>query len=86
MNVLNYLGFRKKTAALARDRLHIIIAQERNTETEDFLPLMRKEIMEVVAKYTKIDIDNVKVDLHVKDNSSVLELNVVLPEKETEAA
>ena len=47
---------------------------------------MRKEILEVVAKYTKIDLEKVKVDLHVKDNSSVLELNVVLPEKETESA
>ena len=86
MSILNYLGFKKKTASLARDRLQIIIAQERNTQTEDYLPLMRKEILEVVAKYVKIDIDKVQVDLQVKDNSSVLELNVVLPEKETAAA
>lgn len=82
MSILNYLGLKKKTANLARDRLHIIIAQERSEKTEDYLPLMRKEIMEVVAKYTKIELEKVQVDLHVKDNSSVLELNVVLPEKE----
>lgn len=86
MSILSYLGLRKKSASIARDRLQIIIAQERNQETEDFLPLMRKEILEVVAKYTKIDLDKVKVDLHVKDNSSVLELNVVLPEKEAVTA
>ena len=86
MSILSYLGLKKKTASIARDRLQIIIAQERNQETEDFLPLMRKEILEVVAKYTKIDLEKVKVDLHVKDNSSVLELNVVLPEKEKETA
>lgn len=86
MSILDYLGFKKKTANLARDRLQIIIAQERSEQTEDYLPLMRKEIMEVVAKYAKIDMEKVKVDLHVKDNSSVLELNVVLPEKETAEA
>ncbi len=88
MSFLEYLGFKKKSAAIARDRLQIIIAQERTdkSDEEDFLPLLRKEILEVVAKYTKIDIDQVKVDLHRQDNSSVMELNVVLPEKEEVAA
>lgn len=82
MSLLDYLGFKKKSASVARDRLQIIIAQERSgADGEDFLPLLRKEILEVVAKYTKIDIDQVKVDLHKQDKSSVLELNVVLPEK-----
>jgi cell division topological specificity factor len=82
MSLLDYLGFKKKSASVARDRLQIIIAQERSgADGEDFLPLLRKEILEVVAKYTRIDIDQVKVDLHKQDKSSVLELNVVLPEK-----
>lgn len=86
MSLLDYLGFKKKSATIARDRLQIIIAQERSrSSSEDFLPLLRQEILEVVAKYTKIDISQVKVDLHKQDNSSVLELNVVLPEKETVA-
>ncbi|MDF1655269.1 MAG: cell division topological specificity factor MinE [Coxiellaceae bacterium] len=84
MSFLEYIGFKKKSASIARDRLQIIIAQSRtdSSSEEDFLPLLRKEILEVVAKYAKIDIDQVKVDLHRQDNSSVMELNVVLPEKE----
>lgn len=84
MSLLNYLGFGKKTASTARDRLQIIIAQERKQDSShDYLPMLRKEILEVIAKYTKVDVDKVKVDLHVNDKSSVLELNVALPEHET---
>ncbi len=80
MSLINYFR-RKKSANIAKDRLQIIIAQERSEETTtDFLPMLRKEILEVVAKYTKIDVSKVNVDLHRKDNSSILELNVLLPE------
>jgi cell division topological specificity factor len=71
----------KKTAHIAKDRLRIIIAQERTENSQpDYLPLLRKEILEVVAKYTKIDVQQVRVDLQCYENNSVLELNVVLPQ------
>lgn len=84
MSLLSYLGFGKKTATTARDRLQVIIAQERkqSSSSEDYLPMLRQEIMEVIAKYTKVDMSKVKVDLHHDENSSVLELNVALPEHE----
>lgn len=74
----------KKTAHLAKDRLRIIIAQERSEKNSlDYLPLLKKEILEVVAKYTQIDIQQVKVDFQCHDNNSVMELNVVLPQLQT---
>jgi cell division topological specificity factor len=80
MSILNYFR-RTKSAGLAKDRLQIIIAQERgDTSNLDYLPLLRKEILAVVAKYTKVDADKVTVDLQSKDNNSILELNVTLPE------
>ncbi|MCH9770240.1 MAG: cell division topological specificity factor MinE [Gammaproteobacteria bacterium] len=81
MNLLQRLRRNRKSANIAKDRLHIIIAQERvQNSTPDFLPMMRKEILAIVAKYTSVNVDDVKVDLHCKDNNSVLELNVALPE------
>lgn len=81
MKLVNYFGFGKKSAKIAKDRLHIIIAQSRReSTTPDFLPLLRKDILEAIAKYTTIDMDQVKVDLQCKDNNSVLELNVTLPD------
>lgn len=79
-NILNY--FRKnKTAQIAKNRLHIIIAQEKSEKNSpDYLPMLRQEILNLVAKYTKANIYDVNVELHRKDNNSILELNVTLPE------
>lgn len=81
MNLIHYLR-RKKSAETAKDRLQIIIAQQRKEKnSQDFLPLLRKDIIAAIAKHMHIDINEVKVDLQCKDNNSILELNVVLPEK-----
>lgn len=78
---MKYLARNKKTAHVAKDRLHIIIAQERaEKNSPDFLPLLRQDILAAIAKYTRANMDQVTVDLHYKDNNSVLELNVILPE------
>ncbi len=80
MSIINYFK-RKKSANVAKDRLQIIIAQQRTeTSTPDYLPMLRKEILALVVKYTHTDIDNVKVDFQCTDNNSILELNVQLPE------
>ena len=82
MSLINYFR-RKKSAETARDRLQIIIAQQRTEQdSPDFLPLLRKDIIAAIAKHMDIDINEVKVDLQCKDNNSILELNVVLPEKQ----
>lgn len=80
--LVDYFGFGKKSAELAKDRLHIIIAQSRSEKntSPDFLPLLRKDILDAIAKYTKIDLDKVHVELLCKDNNSVLELNITLPD------
>lgn len=83
MQWMKLLGLNNKTATAAKDRLQIIIAQQRSeSSSPDYLPLLRKEIIEVIAKHTKVNLDKINVDLQCKDNNSVLELNVSLPELE----
>lgn len=83
MQWMKLLGLNNKTATAAKDRLQIIIAQQRSeSSSPDYLPLLRKEIIEVIAKHTKVNLDRINVDLQCKDNNSVLELNVSLPELE----
>ncbi|MBV52810.1 MAG: cell division topological specificity factor MinE [Coxiellaceae bacterium] len=84
MRVLKALGLHKSTAQTAKDRLHIIIAQQRSEgNSPDYLPQLRQEIMQVIAKHTQVDLDNIHVDLQTKDNNAVLELNVMFPEQVT---
>jgi cell division topological specificity factor len=70
------------TASLAKERLRIIVAQERsNRGAPDFLPLLRRELLEVIRKYVNVDPDSVQVNLEREDGHEVLELSVSLPEK-----
>ena len=82
MSLLDYfLSKRKKTAVVARERLQIILARERvDRSGPDYLPALKREILEVVAKYVAIDIEQVQVHLQREGNCEILELNISLPE------
>ncbi len=83
MNILNVMTYfrRNKSAQIAKNRLHIIIAQEKSEKgSPDYLPMLRQEILKVVAKYSNADMEQVNVELHCKDNNAILELNVTLPD------
>ncbi|MEY4576357.1 MAG: cell division topological specificity factor [Pseudomonadota bacterium] len=76
--------FRKKSEAAqtAKDRLQIIVARERAStggRTPSYLPRLQQELLEVISKYEKLDLDQVSVNLDRKGDSEVLEINIVLP-------
>lgn len=83
MSIFDYL--RKKrapsTASVAKERLQIIVAHERNKRNQpDYLPQMQQEIIDVIRKYININSDQVAVKLDDSENCSVLELNITLPD------
>jgi cell division topological specificity factor len=84
MGLLNYFisSSRKgNTAAVAKERLQIIVAHERTyRNAPHYLPLLQKELLEVVAKYVKVQQDHVKVNVEREGNYEVLELNITLPD------
>ena len=81
------LGRKKNTAATAKDRLQIIIAQERvQSQAPDYLPMLKKELMEVLAKYVNISPDNIRISQEQHDGLEMLELNITLPEPKKEKA
>jgi cell division topological specificity factor len=87
MGMFDFLKAKKNTASIAKERLRIIVAQERSTRgAPDYLPLLQRELLEVIRKYVSIDVDAVKVDL-VKDGAhDVLDISVALPDARESAA
>jgi cell division topological specificity factor len=72
----------KNTASVAKERLRIIVAQERSARGgPDYLPMLRRELLEVIKKYVNVDVDSVKVDLVKDGDHDVLDISVSLPEK-----
>jgi cell division topological specificity factor len=81
MSLLDYFRRnRKSSASVAKERLQIIVAHERASRgAPDFLPMLQKEILEVISKYIDVDKDQIKVNFDRTGGCDVLELNVLLP-------
>ena len=78
-----FLGEKKKTASIAKERLQIILAHERagrNASQPDYLPALQKELIAVISKYVQINPDDIKVNLERQDNLEVLEVKIELPD------
>ncbi len=84
MGIFDFLRVRpKNTAHIAKERLRIIVSQERSARGgPDYLPLLRRELLDVIRKYVNVDIDAVKVDLVKDGDHEVLDISVSLPEKD----
>ena len=78
-----FLGEKKKTSTLAKERLQFILMHERSARTTaspDFLPELQRKLIAVIGKYIKIDHRDIKVNLERQDNMEVLEVKIELPE------
>ncbi|MFM1887381.1 MAG: cell division topological specificity factor MinE [Pseudomonadota bacterium] len=81
MALLDYFKRNPPTAVTARERLRIIVAQEgRGSGAPDYLPTLRRELLQVIAKYVTVDPEAVQINLENDAGHQVLELTVALPE------
>ena len=81
-DIINKL-LRRQTASAstARERLQLVLAHDRSDLSTEILDQMRKEILEVVAKYVEIDMAEGAVSLETEDRMTALVAN--LPIKRT---
>jgi len=72
---------RKGTAGVAKDRLQILVAHDRAERNRpSYLPMLQREILEVIRKYVEVEQDAISVNYEQDDQQEILELNIVLPE------
>ena len=82
MGLFDFLLVKKQTASVAKDRLRIIVAHERATRGgPDYLPMLQRELLEVIRKYVNVDPDAVQINVERDGDHEVLELSVSLPDK-----
>jgi cell division topological specificity factor len=81
MGLLALFRSKPSTAQVAKERLRIIVSQERSKRGggPDYLPLLRKELLEVIRKYVNVDPDAIQVNVEREAGHEVLELTVALP-------
>ena len=80
MRLLNLIFPERRTSAvIARERLKIVLAHERaSREAPDFLPVLQKELLDVIGRYVEIRSDMIRVNLGRTGDTSLLEINVEL--------
>lgn len=76
---------RSRSASVAKDRLSIIVAREHGGSRGKlkYLPQLKQELLQVLAKYERIDLEQVTVNVEHNGNCEVLELNVILVDADT---
>lgn len=86
MSFLSFLrGSKKSSASVARDRLQLILINERgNGTTPDYLPQLQRELVAVISKYVKIDPDDIKINLERQDSLEILEVKIEMPQANTQ--
>ncbi|MEX8518065.1 MAG: cell division topological specificity factor MinE [Leptothrix sp. (in: b-proteobacteria)] len=83
MGVFSFiLGEKPQSATVAKERLQIILAHERNGRSSrpDYLPALQRELLAVISKYVAVDLNDIKVHLDRQDNLEILEVKIELPD------
>ncbi|AGW14871.1 cell division topological specificity factor MinE [Megalodesulfovibrio gigas] len=87
MGIFDFLRPRKNSACVAKERLQIIVAHQRALNSgHDYLPVLQKELLDVIRRYIPVTEDQVKIELDRQGDCHVLELNVTLPDKNDRGA
>ena len=82
MSIFNFFrqAPRKSVAEEAKERLQIVLAHERAAgSSPDYLPILQRELLAVIAKYVQIDEKKVEVSFERGGDYSTLEVNIELP-------
>lgn len=77
MGLFDCFSESRDSAGIAKERLSILITRDRiQREQPSFLPMLQKELLEVINKYVKIDRDDFTVSLDSEGDCEILELNI----------
>jgi cell division topological specificity factor len=85
MSLLNYfISSKTNSASVAKERLQILVAHERNTKNKgrpSYLPQLQQELLQVIQKYINVDQDAITVNFEQDDDQETLEVNIILPDE-----
>jgi len=72
--------FRRGSAPVARERLQILLAHERDAHGQpDLLGVLREEILGVISRHVAFDPDKVQISMDRGKNVSTLAVDIEIP-------
>ena len=86
MKLLDFFR-RRGSAPVARERLQVLLAYERqNRNQPDLVGILREEIMAVITKHVQVDQEHVQVSMDRGVRMSTLEIDIHIPNPGAAAA
>jgi len=81
MNLLNFFSRKGDSAAVAKNRLKILLAHERADNGADaaLISSLREDILEVIKKRLEIDTDAVRLEMDRSGDVMTLGIDIELP-------
>ena len=75
--------FKRRTSApVARERLQLLLAYERQSRNQpDLVNILREEIMAVISKHVQVDHDDVHIKMDRGERMSTLEIDIQIPNR-----
>ncbi len=72
----------KSTASVAKERLKVVVAHQREGRANGplYLPRLREEILAVVRRYVQVPDNAVNINVQREAGLEVLEMNITLPD------
>jgi cell division topological specificity factor len=77
MNVFHL--FRRHSAPVARERLQILLAHERDAHQPDLLGLLREEILAAISRHVAFDPEKVQISMDRGKHVSTLAVDLEIP-------
>jgi len=78
MKLLKFFG--RGSAPIARERLQILLAHERNTRKQpDLLDVLREEILALIGRHLSFDPDKVQIKVDRGKSVSTLAVDIEIP-------
>lgn len=72
-----------KNKDVAKSRLQLMLSTNiRHQNEPDYMPALKKDIMEVLAKYIKVDPELLNVEVEREDDAQTLKVDLVIPEQD----
>lgn len=77
-----FRGEPKNTASVAKERLKLVVAHQREGRSNgpSYLPRLREELLLVVRRYVQVPDSAVNVNVQHEEGLEVLEMNIALPQ------
>lgn len=69
-------GRRKKSKNAAKERLQLLLVQDRINLSPEIVEKLREELIEVISRYVEVEQKEIEIELERKDEKTMLLANI----------